>query len=507
MTETALWWVRNDLREHDSPVLAAASEADRLVPVYCFDPADYGSQPYGGRDSFEFEKTGSHRAAFRREAVADLRDTLRAAGSDLVVREGSPASELAAIADDVDADRLHTQCLPDPEALETEQAVREALGSTVECETHWIHTLYHIDDLPSPVSAVNDTYTAFRKAVEADSDVRPTVASPTLPPLPESIGGQVPLGRLPAVADLPTDDGLASLSTPEADSRGVLAFEGGETAGRERLETYLWERDRLRTYKETRNGMLGADYSSKFSPWLAAGCLSPRYIYEAVEEYEAKRVANDSTYWLVFELIWRDFFQFQVARYGGQFFALGGLQAREDIEWRDPDPEGDDTTAAGSLPADMAFERWCAGRTGIPFVDANMRELNATGYLSNRGRQNVASFLVNALRIDWRRGAAYFETQLVDYDPASNYGNWAYIAGVGNDSRERYFDIAWQAERYDPDAEYVAHWLPALDGLPTEYAHKPWTMTPSEQATHGVELGVDYPEPMVTLATAHDHFE
>ena len=503
MAETALWWVRDDCRRHDNPVLAAAaSEADRLVPVYCFDPADYGSQPYGGRDSFAFEKTGSHRATFRREAVVDLRDTLRAAGSDLVVRTGPPAAELAALAADVDADRLYTQRLPDPEAIGAEQTVREALSPSVDVETRWTHTLYHLEDLPSPVSTVNDTYTAFREAVEADSEVRPTVESPALPPSPDGVGGHVAPGSIPVVADL-----APSLRTPPTDSRGVLEFDGGETAGLERLEQYLWERDALRTYKETRNGMLGADYSSKFSPWLAAGCLSPRRIYEDVQRYEADRVANDSTYWLVFELIWRDFFQFQVARYGGQFFAPGSLQERTNIEWRDPAPEGDDTTAAGSLPADVAFERWRAGRTGIPFVDANMRELNATGYLSNRGRQNVASFLVNALRIDWRRGAAYFETQLVDYDPASNYGNWAYIAGVGNDARDRYFDIEWQAERYDPDAEYVTHWLPALDGLPAEYAHKPWTMTPSEQATHGVELGVDYPEPLLTLATAHDHLE
>jgi deoxyribodipyrimidine photo-lyase len=210
-----------------------------------------------------------------------------------------------------------------------------------------------------------------------------------------------------------------------------------------------------------------------------------------IDAYENRRVENDSTYWLRFELIWRDFFQFQFAKHGGTFFTPGGIRRRE-LAWRDDE---------------AAFGRWKRGETGIPFVDAGMRELNATGYLSNRGRQNVASFLVNALRIDWRRGAAYFETQLVDYDPASNYGNWAYIAGVGNDARDRYFDIEWQAERYDPDAEYVTHWLPVLDGLPAEYAHKPWTMTPSEQATHGVELGVDYPEPLLTLATAHDHLE
>lgn len=116
--------------------------------------------------------------------------------------------------------------------------------------------------------------------------------------------------------------------------------------------------------------------------------------------------------------------------------------------------------------------------------------------MSNRGRQNVASVLANDLRIDWRKGAAHFETKLVDYDPASNYGNWAYIAGVGNDSRNRSFDVGWQAERYDPDATYVKYWLPELDGVPGEKAHEPWTLSPDEQERYGVTLGEDYPEPL-----------
>jgi deoxyribodipyrimidine photo-lyase len=133
-----------------------------------------------------------------------------------------------------------------------------------------------------------------------------------------------------------------------------------------------------------------------------------------------------------------------------------------------------------------------------------MRELNETGYMSNRGRQNVASFLANNLRVDWRRGAAYFETQLVDYDPCSNYGNWAYIAGVGNDSRDRYFNVVKQARKYDSGAEYVTHWLPELEPLPPEYAHEPWTLSPEEQAEYGVDIGVDYPEPMIDLEASYE---
>jgi deoxyribodipyrimidine photo-lyase len=119
--------------------------------------------------------------------------------------------------------------------------------------------------------------------------------------------------------------------------------------------------------------------------------------------------------------------------------------------------------------------------------------------MSNRGRQNVASFLADALGIDWRMGAAYFESRLVDYDVASNWGNWAYQAGVGNDSRDNYFNVLGQAEYYDDDAAYVTHWLPELAGLPSEYAHRPWRLSAEQQASHGVHLGVDYPEPMLDI--------
>ena len=135
----------------------------------------------------------------------------------------------------------------------------------------------------------------------------------------------------------------------------------------------------------------------------------------------------------------------------------------------------------------------------MPFVDANMRELNETGYMSNRGRQNVASFLADWLEIDWRMGAAYFEAKLVDYDVCSNWGNWAYQAGVGNDSRDNYFNVLGQGERYDSDADYITHWLPELDGLPAEYAHRPWRLNEREQAEYGVHIGIDYPAPMLDV--------
>jgi deoxyribodipyrimidine photo-lyase len=475
MTDAAILWCRRDLRLDDNEALSRAATADHLLAVYCFDPRTYGRREYGGEHSFTYEKTGRHRTRFRRESVADLRDSLRDRGSELVVRRGRPEEVVPALVEAVDADAVycHTRPVTEERAVEnrTVGACRDA-GAAV--HRAWGHTLHHVADLPHPYVAVADTYTSFRKAVEADAGVRDPLPEPTLPPLPPN--GPEP-GTVPTNADL----GVGSAT---ADERASLSFDGGESAGRARLRTYVWDRDCLREYKRTRNGLHGADYSSKLSPWLNEGCLSPRRVYAEVKRYERERVANESTYWLVFELRWRDFFAFQVAKHGGAFFARGGIQRRGDVDWCDDE---------------AGLARWRRGATGVPFVDAAMRELNATGYVSNRARQNAASFLCNDLRVDWRRGAAHFETELVDYDPASNYGNWAYIAGVGNDSRDRSFDVVEQARRYDPDAGYVKRWVPELDAVPADDAHEPWRLPPGELAAYGVELGADYPRPVVDV--------
>ena len=145
------------------------------------------------------------------------------------------------------------------------------------------------------------------------------------------------------------------------------------------------------------------------------------------------------------------------------------------------------------------FNVWKDGRTGVPFIDANMTELALTGYISNRGRQNVASFLVNDLNVNWQMGAEYFESILIDYDTASNWGNWNYIAGVGNDPREdRYFNILSQAKRYDPNGDYVKLWLPELNNLPSTKIHRPDTLTLEEQESFHIMLGADFPKAMVS---------
>jgi deoxyribodipyrimidine photo-lyase len=472
--ETAVIWFRDDLRVDDNPTLADAVEAtDRVVPLYVFDPRARGETQYGT------EKLGGHRARFVRESVLDLRESLRRRGGDLFVREGRPDVVVPTVADSVDADAVFAQTKPATEELDRERAVRDALPEDVAFRRRWTHTLYHRDDLPTPVDRIDDTFTPCRKTIEREAAVRDPVAPPERVVTPDLDPGPVP-----TLSDLGVD-------APPADDRAVLAFEGGESAGKRRVEEYIWEGDHLREYKQTRNGLLGADYSSKFSPWLAAGCLSPRRLHAEARRYEDERVANEDTYWLVFELLWRDYFQFQFCKHGGAFFRPNGI--------RDVDKEWDRDRAA--------FRRWVAGETGVPFVDANMRELARTGYVSNRGRQNVASFLADALGIDWRWGAAHFEERLVDYDVASNWGNWAYQAGVGNDSRDGHFDVLSQAEYYDADADYVTTWLPELAGLPPEYAHRPWRMSERDQADLGVDLGVDYPRPMIDVEARYEELD
>jgi deoxyribodipyrimidine photo-lyase len=474
---TAVVWFRDDLRVHDNETLAlAAHHHDEVVPLYTFDPRQYAEGMFG------LPKKGPHWARFRRESVLDLRESLRGLGGDLLVRHGDPASVVPEVAEAWGADAVHCGTKAGTEELTTENAVRAGLAEAgIPLERSWTHTLYHLHDLPDPPEEMQDTYTPWRKSVEKRASVRDTVATPTAVSTPALDDGDT---TVPTLAEL-------GVEAESVDDRSVLPFHGGESAGTARVEEYFWAGDHLREYKQTRNGLLGPDFSSKLSAWLAHGCLSPRYVYEEVRRYEDERVSNEDTYWLVFELLWRDFFQFQFLKHGAEFFQRDGIRGVQK-DWR-TGPE-----------ARERFEAWAAGETGLPFVDANVRELNETGYVSNRGRQNVASFLADFLQVDWRLGAAYFESRLVDYDVASNWGNWAYQAGVGNDSRDNYFYVPGQAERYDPEAEYVKHWLPELEPLPPEYAHHPWRMSEAEQADHGVQLGLDYPSPIVDIDARYD---
>jgi deoxyribodipyrimidine photo-lyase len=471
MRQSILIWYRSDLRLHDHEPLYRAVQAqpEHLIPVYCIDPRQFA------QTSFGFAKTGVWRSRFLLESLADLRRNLQELGSDLMVRQGNPETVLLELAKQFDVTAVYYHSEVTSEELAVEKSLASGLERiNVQLRSFWGQTLYHPDDLPFERSGIPEVFTHFRKQVEKTFCIKPVFPTPAqLPPLPPNIEP----GRLPSLADL-------GMETPQFDDRAVLKFVGGETAGRDRLQEYFWHRDRLKSYKETRNGMVGADYSSKFSAWLALGCLSPRYIYEQVQAYEEQRMRNDSTYWLIFELLWRDYFRLICWKHGDRLFRLAGLQGVA-IPWKQDW---------------QRFDLWRQGRTGFPLVDANMRELAATGFMSNRGRQNVASFLTKNLGINWQMGAEWFESLLVDYDVCSNWGNWNYTAGVGNDARGfRFFNILKQSKDYDPDGSYVKHWLPELAALPASKVHEPWKLQPVEQQRFAVRLGVDYPNPVVDL--------
>jgi deoxyribodipyrimidine photo-lyase len=469
MMATALVWFRNDLRLHDNETLQRASQFDQVIPVYIFDPRQFSSTSFG------FPKTGPHRTLFLLETVNELREELRNIGSDLVVRQGTTEEELEELTNRHNVDTIFAQKEITSEEVAVEQAVESSLKADL--KFIWGHTLFHRDDIPYEPDGIPKVFTNFRKQCEKKADIRECYPTPqSLPPNPENDSGVIPSG-----SDL-------GVEIPAGDNRAVLPFEGGEQAALDRLQTYFWDQDRLKKYKFTRNGLLGADYSSKFSPWLANGSLSPRYIYWQVKDYEDQRKDNVSTYWMVFELIWRDFFRYSAIRYGNDMFKAGGIQQKE-RDWRH---DRDD------------FKRWANGTTGIPFIDANMRELNKTGYMSNRGRQNVASFLAQNLNIDWRMGAEYFESQLIDYDVCSNYGNWMYNSTVGQDPRNRYFNIVKQANKYDGDGEYVRHWLPELKDVSADFIHEPHKMALEQQELANAIIGEDYPEPMIDLEASYE---
>ncbi len=467
---TALVWFRNDLRLHDhEPLHQALKSGLAIAAVYCYDPRQFGQTSQG------FPKTGPWRADFLRSAVNNLAENLQKLGNKLLIVTGLPEQIIPSIAVQINAKTVYYHREVTQEELDVENNLIKQLNSqSIESQGYWGTTLYHPADLPFTVPDLPDLFTNFRKNIEKKKiPVRSCFPTPQkLPPSP--------------IVDLkPTLPPPEFFPAVNNDPRSVLTFQGGETAGLARLKNYFWEGDRLKVYKETRNGMVGADYSSKFSPWLALGCLSPRFIYQEVKRYEQERVNNDSTYWLIFELLWRDFFRFVAQKYGNALFSSAGLR-RKYLPWQ------------RNLES---FEIWRSGQTGYPLVDANMRELNLTGFMSNRGRQNVASFLCKNLGIDWRWGAEWFESCLIDYDVCSNWGNWNYVAGVGNDARDfRYFNIPKQSQQYDSQGHYLRLWLPELASLPAEKIHQPWLLSLTEQKQWGVQLGKDYPRPWVDFS-------
>ena len=464
-----LVWFRNDLRIHDhQPLFEAIKKADEVIPVFCIDTRLFDSTKY------QSKKTGVFRTKFILESIADLRKSLKIIGGDLIVRTGITEDIITELASQFQVNSVYAYKEVASEEVNLGDLLEQKLWKIkIPVNLYLGNTLFNKEDLPFPIKDLPDMFTSFRKKVEKDSFVRKCFETPTKINVPKfAEWGEIPTLQMLGFEEI----------TP--DTRAVLTYEGGETAGLNRLKHYLSHSRAVDNYKKTRNQLIGSDYSSKFSAWLSLGCISPRKIYHELKQYESEIISNESTYWLFFELLWRDYFRFVFKKYGNKLFRQGGLKGQI--------PEWNKERESKNL------EKWKTGNTGIPFIDANMRELLNTGFMSNRGRQNVASFLVKDLKVNWTLGAAWFEEMLIDYNPASNWGNWAYLAGVGNDPREdRYFNILKQANDYDAKGEYVRLWIPELKSIPNNFIHQPHLMTNKDEEKFDVILGKDYPNPIV----------
>jgi len=427
MTKTGLVWFRNDLRVHDQiSLVKAAKENNFVMAIYCFDPRHFE------KDRFGFVKTEKYRAQFLIETVNALQDQLNELNIPLFVHFEKPETILPEYIKIHKVSSVYLQKEWTSEEVNVLKNVKANVGTHVDFVENYDQFLYHPEDIPYEIGKIPQVFTEFRKKCEKYAHIRPLE---TIAKMPEK-------NRVAHLTKVPTlkEVGLAAF---EQDVRTAFPFKGGEKAGLERLQNYFWETKKLSYYKNTRNGLVGTDYSSKFSAWLANGSLSPRMIYHEVKKYEAEIVKNQSTYWLIFELIWRDFFKYISLKHENTIFKLEGI-LHKTYDWNR------DATR---------IQQWINGETSEPFVNANMLELKHTGWMSNRGRQNVASYFAKTLELDWRIGAAYFESLLLDYDVHSNYGNWMYVSGVGNDPRNRTFNVKLQAERYDANKKFQNRWL------------------------------------------------
>jgi deoxyribodipyrimidine photo-lyase len=423
----AIVWFTTDLRMHDNEALIKAiEENDEVLPVYCIDPRHFADTNYGTK------KTGSFRAKYLLESLKDLDKKLRSLGSGLLLLRGRPELVFLDLIQTHGIQKIYTKKHIAHEELSVQNKLIQGLESAqlIKVETN---NLYALGDLPFRLENLPSVFTDYRRIVEKNVKVRGLHEEPLQiksPRIDENIW--------PNLADL-------GLQEKNKDKRAAFDFVGGEHAALSRLDAYLFGTHSISTYKETRNGLIGENYSSKFSAALALGCLSPKKIYHEIAKFEKEYGANESTYWLIFELLWRDYFHLMMEKYPKQFFRINGINPRASLNFK---------------ASEIELEKWKLGQTADEFVNANMLELKQTGFMSNRGRQNVASYLCHDLKIDWRLGAAYFEEMLVDYDVSSNWCNWAYIAGVGNDPRNgRAFNLDKQAKTYDPDSKYRALWL------------------------------------------------
>ncbi|PWQ98811.1 DASH family cryptochrome [Leucothrix arctica] len=431
MNKTNILWLRKNLRMHDNPTLLHASNhSEKLVCVFIYDEVIHYKQH--GVDSL-----GPYRAKFLWESLSSLKKSLQAVGNDLLILQGDAVEILKSLHEEVNAATIFTQT----ECGQCEQEQEQAVSQFCNLETINITTLLNCDQLPFSKETLPNNFIVFRRLIEQQWEAQKSMVSKccetpkTLPPVPDTLKTQS-LSVNPA-----------SESKPQS-AKASFLFKGDEQSGLDRVEQFIWNGTGLENYRDTCNQLLGADYSSKLSPWIANGSVSVRYVYHEIRRFEQERIENDSTRWAVCELLWRDFFHFNALKHGSSIFSKGGIQSN--------------SCSKKSIDIDQCHlvQNWCKGETGNRFVDAIMKELLETGYLSNRGRQSISAYFVKEMGSDWRLGASWFEHLLIDFEPCNNYGNWNFQSGIGHDVKKlANFSIDQEAQRYDPQQAYQNYWL------------------------------------------------
>ena len=435
-------WFKNDLRLHDNETLSNAIACGKqIMPVFIFDPKVYRMLDLG------FPKTDRVRLEFAKQCVMNLRKNLEAIGGNLMILTGEPETLIPKLVEEYNCETIFAEQEFATEELNLIRRIERKLKATCKFELIWGRTLYHLDDIPYSIEDIPLTSKAYRIITTKNTAVRSTL------PAPKSVDCL----SLNANETSDTNRWGTPPHPEELGFKGKADFaltymKGGETEALKRLDYYSFGSEQLTNYRWTRNRSLGLEYSSKFSPYMALGCLSPRTIYETVKRYEKEVKKNQSTWWLIFELVWRDYFTFKLMRFQNQVYQTEGYTSKTKEFTNDPE----------------LFKRWCKGTTGIPFIDAHMRQLNETGFMSNRGRVNCSSFLVYDYQVDWTWGAAYFESKLIDYDVASNWMNWHTQA-----YQIWYTNPVNQANKYRAQ-DFIRKWVPELSKLDDLAVLIPW---------------------------------
>jgi deoxyribodipyrimidine photo-lyase len=453
---TAIFWFTRDLRVGDHPALAAALDGhERVVPAFCLDPR-----------LLEGRHASGPRTQFLLESLRDLGRALRERGSGLVIRQGSPEEELVDLARQVGASQVHMSADVTPYSGRRGRVVGQALRSAgVTLSSHpGLNAVDEVSEVRTKAGRPYKVFSPFHRSWLGVERRRVLAPPDELPPLPSRLAR----GRIPSLRSL-------GLSQEVADPA-----RGGESAAQATLGRFL--DGGVQRYEETRDA-LGADRTSRLSPDLHLGCLSPRAVEDALP-----RGAGAAAFRR--QLCWRDFHHHVLAHFPQNAHVEFADRFRGRISWSD-DRE--------------RFDAWRDGRTGYPLVDAGMRQLRREGWMHNRARLVVGSFLTKDLGIDWRWGERHFMRLLIDGDEANNNGNWQWIASVGSDPQpafRRIYNPARHQERYDPRGDYVRRYVPELRDVPDEYIREPWSMPADVQRRVGCMVGRDYPEPIVEHARA-----